>query len=316
MFVVISAVGPHSEQKLSNFGLKISGFFPSAVEASSHIQRVHQLDDSIDRMIAPMNEWLLVPLSRTQIADGEYQTSKIEEMQRKIRDRSKKSMHDFEERKSKLMKGEIKPENNIAPTPKLDAIVEKEDEEEHQKNQMIMGDALQVPGQAFAVASIDWLDNPEHFLVRIESYHSSVTEANESAATAQKYDASHDRYVVEMYKWLALPPDDSQIDKVIYNDEKLDEIMSGYKQNQKDASALLATRVDGSKGEIDVSDKNSVFYSIADEPQLSHPADHIDRLRAEHPDLDDKEIIKMADEIVSEEAKAIELSRRKGKGKI
>jgi hypothetical protein len=39
-----------------------------------------------------------------------------------------------------------------------------------------------------------------------------------------------DIYVVDMYKWLLIPPDPLKIEDVHYQNEKLEEIMSGYKR--------------------------------------------------------------------------------------
>ena len=315
MFCVFSSIGPHTEQRSENCGLKVSGFFVTANEAKKHVLRLHELDPLVDRLIAPVNEWIVTPLNRSQIADSEYQETQIEKIKKSIKQRNVEGMKAFADRKEKLLRGEMEPSEGMKVESKPLPPVSEVDEMQNDNN-AILSDQVDCPGQTHAVISIDWVDpNPEHFLVRFESYHSSLTEASDSAEEAQKRDATHDRYVVEMYRWVALPPDSSQIENITYTDEKLDEIMKGYKKNQKDAASMLESRTEGSLGELDVSDKNSIFYSKNDTKPVSHPADHLDRLRAENPDATTEDIVKMADKIVEEEIKARERALAKGKGK-
>jgi len=149
------------------------------------------------------------------------------------------------------------------------------------------------------------------FAVRISGVFATSEEAGRHAQKLQKEDASADRYVVDLYKWSLVPPDPEKIADVQYTDEKLNEIMTKYRENQREANIMFHKRKKALvEGHVDPSDENSAFYTKADEEPISHPADHLDRLRSENPEATDEELAKMADEVVQNEIKM------KQKGKI
>jgi hypothetical protein len=171
-------------------------------------------------------------------------------------------------------------------------------------------DYLTVPGQLFACISFVGPDLPqknEKLGLKIRGCFASRDEAAAHAKRLQKEDALVDIYVVDMYKWLLVPPDREQIEDVHYQNEKLEEIMTKYRQNQTAASAMfekrkrdmIATPLPGPYPYIDPSDENSKFYTKPDVPPIPHPAEIVEDLRKEFPDKTVAELVKMADERVS-----------------
>jgi hypothetical protein len=171
-------------------------------------------------------------------------------------------------------------------------------------------DYLTVPGQLFACLSVVGPACPQKtdkFGIKIRGAFSSREEAEKHAKRLHKDDATFDIYVVDMYKWLLIPPDIDKIDDVHYSNEKLEEIMAGYKENQRQAKIMfdkrkkdmMAKPVDGSYE--DPSDENSKYYTKPDVPPIPHPADFLDELKAAHPDLSTEEIVKLADKKVQDE---------------
>ena len=125
-------------------------------------------------------------------------------------------------------------------------------------------------------------------------------------------DAICDIYVVDMYKWLLIPPQRDQIEDTHYQNDKLEEIMQGYRKNQASASAMFEKRkrdmtakpIEGSDTPyIDPSDENSKYYNKPDVAPIVHPADVLDELRKEFPEAPIEELVKMADAKVAEEIK-------------
>ena len=127
------------------------------------------------------------------------------------------------------------------------------------------------------------------------------------AKRLQKEDALVDIYVVDMYKWLLIPPERDQIQDVHYQNEKLEEIMTKYRENQTAAAAMFEKRkrdmmakpVPGEFPYIDPADENSKYYSKPDVPPIPHPAEVLEDLKKEFPDKDISELVKMADEKVA-----------------
>jgi hypothetical protein len=173
-------------------------------------------------------------------------------------------------------------------------------------------DYLTVPGQLFACVSFVGPDMPqknEQLGMKIRGCFATRDDAASHAKRLQKEDALVDIYVVDMYKWLLIPPQRDQIDDVHYQNDKLEEIMTKYKQNQASAAAMFEKRkrdmmakpIDGEFPYIDPADENSKFYTKPDVPPIPHPADIIEELKKEFPDAQIEDLVKMADERVAAE---------------
>jgi hypothetical protein len=171
-------------------------------------------------------------------------------------------------------------------------------------------DYLTVPGQLFACISFVGPDLPqknEKLGMKIRGCFATRDEAASHAKRLQKEDAIVDIYVVDMYKWLLIPPDRDQIEDVHYQNEKLEEIMVKYRQNQAAASSMFEKRKrdmiakpqEGEFPYIDPSDENSKFYTKPDVPPIPHPAEIVEELRKEFPDKTVAELVVMADERVN-----------------
>lgn len=177
-------------------------------------------------------------------------------------------------------------------------------------NRMDEIDYITVPGQLFACISIVGPDCPQKtdkFGVKIRGAFSSREEAEKHAKRIHKEDATFDIYVVDMYKWLLIPPDRDRIEDVHYTNEKLEEIMTKYKENQRMAAVMFEQRkkdmtakpIEGSYASP--ADENSKYYSKPDVPPIPHPAEFIDELKSQFPDMSIDDIVKLADQKVQAE---------------
>ena len=171
-------------------------------------------------------------------------------------------------------------------------------------------DYLTVPGQLYACVSFVGPDMPqknEKLGMKIRGCFASRDEAASHAKRLQKEDALVDIYVVDMYKWLLIPPDRDQISDVHYQNEKLEEIMTKYRENQSAAAAMFEKRKRdmiakpqaGPFPYIDPADENSKYYTKPDVPPIPHPAEIVEDLRKEFPDKTVAELVAMADERVN-----------------
>jgi hypothetical protein len=168
-------------------------------------------------------------------------------------------------------------------------------------------DYTTVPGQLYACLSVVGPEAPQKndkFGIKIRGAFASRDEASAHAKRLQKEDSTFDIYVVDMYKWLLIPPDPLKIEDVHYQNEKLEEIMSGYKENQAEAARMFNERkrdMMEAKSYVKPGDENSMFYTRPDEPPVSHPADVIEKLKKEKPDAQMEDLVKEADAIVAGE---------------
>ena len=101
-----------------------------------------------------------------------------------------------------------------------------------------------------------------------------------------------------------IPPDPTKIEDVHYTNEKLEEIMVGYKENQAQAARMFQERkaaMTAGTNHFTPGDENSKFYTKPDEAPISHPAEVLERLKKEKPDTPMEELVKEADTIVAAE---------------
>ena len=169
-------------------------------------------------------------------------------------------------------------------------------------------DYTTVPGQLYACLSVVGPEAPQKndkFGIKIRGAFNSRDEAAAHAKRLQKEDATFDIYVVDMYKWLLIPPDPAKIEDSHYAEEKLEELMTGYRENQAQAAKMFAERkrdmVESASSFIKPGDENSQYYTKPDEPPISHPAEVLERLQKEKPDAPMEDLVKEADKIVAEE---------------
>jgi hypothetical protein len=176
-------------------------------------------------------------------------------------------------------------------------------------------DYTTVPGQVFACLSVVGPEAPQKndkFGIKIRGAFSTRDEAANHAKRLQKEDPTFDIYVVDMYKWLLIPPDPMKIEDVHYTNEKLEEIMTGYKENQAQAARMFQERkaaMTAGTNHYTPGDENSRFYTKPDEAPVSHPAEVLERLKKEKPDTPMEELVKEADAIVAAELEEIRKKR-------
>jgi hypothetical protein len=173
-------------------------------------------------------------------------------------------------------------------------------------------DYTTVPGQLFACLSIVGPDCPQKtdkFGIKIRGCFSTRDEASNHAKRLQREDSTFDIYVVDMYKWLLIPPDPAMIEDAHYTNEKLEEIMVKYRENQSMAAKMfeerkrdmMAVRTPGDMPYIKPGDENSKYYNKPDEPPISHPAEVLERLKSEKPDAPIEDLVREADALVQAE---------------
>jgi hypothetical protein len=172
-------------------------------------------------------------------------------------------------------------------------------------------DFVTVPGQLFALISIVGPECPQKndlLALKIRGCFNTRFEATEHAGRLQKADGSVNIYVVDMYQWLPIPPNDQLIEDVHYSEEKLEEIFTKFRENQAQGSAFFEKRKRDMMAKpltgvdtpyIDPSDENSKYYTRPDVPAAPHPSDFLEELKVKYPSYDHA-LAKLADECVKE----------------
>ena len=96
-------------------------------------------------------------------------------------------------------------------------------------------DVLTVPGQAFALISFvspESRQKNEKYGLKIRGVFGTRAEADAHVKRLQRTDPLFDIYLVDMYRWLLIPPDPNAIEDQEYQEDFLNKMVKGYKESQ------------------------------------------------------------------------------------
>lgn len=99
-------------------------------------------------------------------------------------------------------------------------------------------DIITVPGQRFALVSFVGpmaRQKTDQCGMKVRGVFATREEAAAHVKRLQKFDPLFDVFMLEVGKWVCVPPDIEKIEDVQYQEEYLQTLISGYKQNQEEA---------------------------------------------------------------------------------
>jgi hypothetical protein len=126
---------------------------------------------------------------------------------------------------------------------KIDEAVERK-MKEITIDQNLERDECKINGQNYALISVvspNSNQKSDQLCIKIKGVFKTLEEANKHAEQLQKLDDMFDIYVVEMYSWLLLPPDPTQMEQK-HVDQKLNDIIGGHRKEQMKAKAHFEER--------------------------------------------------------------------------
>lgn len=133
-------------------------------------------------------------------------------------------------------------------------------------------DYVTVPGQLYAVLSIvgptGTNQRNDKFGLKIRGAFASMEEAHSHVKRLQQSDPTMDIFVADMYKWLLIPPDVSAIENQEYQEEFLNNLIKGYRENQVLARQHFQERKEAVK-------KEGLDKHLLDEERLQLPTEDV-----------------------------------------
>lgn len=106
-------------------------------------------------------------------------------------------------------------------------------------------ECMQMPGQKYALISVvSPVSNQKNDAcgVKIRGVFENINEAKKQAEMISKLDSIFDVYLVELYKWLPIPPNDDMIKSQEYQDEVLNTLIQGHADEQIRAKQFFEER--------------------------------------------------------------------------
>lgn len=96
-------------------------------------------------------------------------------------------------------------------------------------------DTITLPSQQYALISIVSPQSNQKANVtalKIKGVFEHKEDAQKYVSKLMKHDDTYDIYLVDMYKWLAIPPDVSSIEGQVHQEKQLNDIIQGHKEQQ------------------------------------------------------------------------------------
>lgn len=146
-------------------------------------------------------------------------------------------------------------------------------------------DYVTVPGQVYCVLSIvgptGTNQRTDKFGLKIRGCFASVEEAHTHVKRLQQADPTMDIFVADMYKWLLIPPDVNGIENQEYQEQFLNDLIKGYRENQMAAKQHFHERKEAIKR--DGLDKHLLDHEKMPTPPEGSTADHTAMFEATDP---------------------------------
>ena len=103
-------------------------------------------------------------------------------------------------------------------------------------------DSIQIPGQKYALISVvspQGNQKNDHCGVKIRGVFEDVESAKIHAKKLQANDPIFDVFLVELYKWLPIPPNTDLIENQEYQDGLLNDIIKQMQKNNSKQKSFL-----------------------------------------------------------------------------
>ena len=131
-------------------------------------------------------------------------------------------------------------------------------------------DFIQIPGQAYALISVVSPTSSQQHKVcalKIRGVFANKEDAEHHVKRLMQADSTFDVFLVELYKWLPIPPDSEMIENKVYQEETLNNIIQGHKVEQvrakqhfeerkRDMETVVSPSVDNPMEQLENTDVN------------------------------------------------------------
>ena len=106
-------------------------------------------------------------------------------------------------------------------------------------------DIITVPGQTYALVSFvgpQCSQQSDKCAMKIRGVFATMEEASNHVKKLMRLDNSFDIYVMDLYKWVPVPPNPNDIQNQEYTEPFLNDLIKGYKESQLAAKQHFAER--------------------------------------------------------------------------
>ena len=249
-FATISIIGPKLPQKHDNMMLMLRGNKSNTTEATSWInESMLNQNPDINMYNVEMYCWCFFPPSKEMMEDQDKHDQHLYELIRGYLIREQVNSINFETRKelNKNVSEEGVPETKGEPTE--EGVPEIKGEPTEEGVPEIKGpikspfkkEGYRVLDQQYSVVAIVNNEDKSEVAIKIFAAKDKLQDAEDYAKRLQMLYPIFNIHVVDMYKWLLLPPDLSKIDNHNYLNKELDNLIKSNNQARESTQQMLAS---------------------------------------------------------------------------
>ena len=237
-FATISIIGPKLPQKHDNMMLMLRGNKSNTNDATSWInESMLNQNPDINMYNIEMYCWCFFPPSKEMMEDQDKHDQHLYELIRGYLIREQINSINFETRKEldKNNSEEGVPETKGEPTeegvPEMKGPIKSPFKKE----------GYRVLDQQYSVVAIVNNEDKSEVAIKIFAAKDKLQDAEEYAKSLQMLYPIFNIHVVDMYKWLLLPPDLSKIDNHNYLNTELDNLIKSNNKSRESTQQMLAS---------------------------------------------------------------------------
>lgn len=260
-YVAISFCASDTRQKLDREGkvaLKIRGAFSTVDAGIDHIRALHVAKEPFDTYLCDMGKWTLIG----NVGSIEHPETHLVDMVKAVHAKNADHKREFEARKERTKEHGLTEEDMTEHLQHAAKGKEPKDKEPKDGGLAAItplsgDDGSQTSAASFSavdtvkVADVNFcivsyvesdpdrreVETPSGCLgVKFRGAFGTKKEAEDYLeSTLSKLEREVDMYIVDMYKWLLLPPDVDDIRDVRYREDYLQEMFTSYEESQKAA---------------------------------------------------------------------------------
>ena len=249
-FATISIIGPKLPQKHDNMMLMLRGNKSNTNDANSWInESMLNQNPDINMYNVEMYCWCFFPPSKEMMEDQDKHDQHLYELIRGYLIREQVNSINFETRKelNKNISEEGVPETKGEPTE--EGVPETKDEPTEEDVPETKGpikspfkkEGYRVLDQQYSVVAIVNNEDKSEVAIKIFAAKDKLQDAEEYAKRLQMLYPIFNIHVVDMYKWLLLPPDLSKIENHNYLNKELDNLIKSNNQARESTQQMLAS---------------------------------------------------------------------------
>ena len=247
-FATISIIGPKLPQKHDDMMIMLRGNKSNTADAKSWIdESMLNQNSDINMYTAEMYCWCFFPPTEEMMQDQNKHDQHLYELIRGYLIREQANSIDFETRKELNKNNEGVPETKEGD----EGVPETKESEPETKvvneqpttpiTSPFKKEGYKTLDQNYAVIAIVSNEDKSEVAIKMFAAKEKLIDAEEYAKSLQLLYPLFNIHVVDMYKWLLLPPDLSKIENHSYLNNELDNLIKSNNQARKMTQEMIAS---------------------------------------------------------------------------